>query len=167
MVSEYEPWRMHCWKLREHYKPLQLTFLARLFFGENRRYFDSLGVIVVVQELWHFVISLLLLKILTWNLESLFTIQRAIHPIKGTIQNAFSTELCPFFYLKFLSSILLSSVSSKVSTCMRCSCLKHCSMFWQVYFSWLFVTLSQTSPAFYVFSVQVFWKHCGERRNCS
>ena len=28
-------------------------------------------------------------------------------------------------------------------------------------------TLSQTSPGFYVSVVQVFWKHCGKRRNCS
>ena len=30
---------------------------------------------------------------------------------------------------------------------------------------WL--TLSQTSPCFYVSAVQVFWKHWGKRRNCS
>ena len=29
------------------------------------------------------------------------------------------------------------------------------------------LTLSQTSPGFYVSSVQVFWKHCGKRSNCS
>ena len=29
------------------------------------------------------------------------------------------------------------------------------------------LTLSQTSPGFYVLAVQVFWKHCGKRRNCS
>ena len=28
-------------------------------------------------------------------------------------------------------------------------------------------TLSKTSPDFYVSAVQVFWKHCGNRRNCS
>ena len=28
------------------------------------------------------------------------------------------------------------------------------------------LTLSQTSPGFYVYAVQVFWKHCGKRRNC-
>ena len=31
----------------------------------------------------------------------------------------------------------------------------------------IFLTLSQTSPGFYVSAVQVFWKHCGKRRNCS
>ena len=29
------------------------------------------------------------------------------------------------------------------------------------------LTLSQTSPGFYVSAVQVFWKHCRKRRNCS
>ena len=29
------------------------------------------------------------------------------------------------------------------------------------------LTLSQTSPGFYVSAVQVFWKHCGKSRNCS
>ena len=29
------------------------------------------------------------------------------------------------------------------------------------------LTLSQTSPGFYVSAVKVFWKHCGKRRNCS
>ena len=31
----------------------------------------------------------------------------------------------------------------------------------------LSLTLSQTSPGFYVFALQAFWKHCGKRRNCS
>ena len=29
------------------------------------------------------------------------------------------------------------------------------------------LTVSQTSPGFYVFAVQVFWKHCGKMGNCS
>ena len=29
------------------------------------------------------------------------------------------------------------------------------------------LTLSETSPGFYVSAVKVFWKHCGKRRNCS
>ena len=28
------------------------------------------------------------------------------------------------------------------------------------------LTLSQTSPGFYLSAVQVFWKHCGKMRNC-
>ena len=31
----------------------------------------------------------------------------------------------------------------------------------------LYLTLSQTSPGFYISAVQVFRKHCGKRRNCS
>ena len=34
-------------------------------------------------------------------------------------------------------------------------------------FFWYQLTLSQTSPVFYVSAVQIFWKHCGKRRNCS
>ena len=30
----------------------------------------------------------------------------------------------------------------------------------------ILLTLSQTSPGFYVSAVNVFWKHCGKRRNC-
>ena len=29
------------------------------------------------------------------------------------------------------------------------------------------LTLSQTSPGVYMSAVQVFWKHCGKKRNCS
>ena len=29
------------------------------------------------------------------------------------------------------------------------------------------LTLSQTSPGFYMSALKVFWKHCGKRRNCS
>ena len=29
------------------------------------------------------------------------------------------------------------------------------------------LTLSQTSPGFYVSAAQISWKHCGKRRNCS
>ena len=31
----------------------------------------------------------------------------------------------------------------------------------------ILLTLSQTSPGFYVSVVEVFWKHCGKRRNLS
>ena len=44
--------------------------------------------------------------------------------------------------------------------------LKICKYYsWQIKISML--TLSQTSPDFYVSAVEVFWKHCGKRRNCS
>ena len=36
-----------------------------------------------------------------------------------------------------------------------------------VYQNFLLLTLSQTSPGFYVAAIQVFRKHCGKRRNCS
>ena len=31
----------------------------------------------------------------------------------------------------------------------------------------IILTLSQTSAGFYVFAVEIFWKHCEKRRNCS
>ena len=41
-------------------------------------------------------------------------------------------------------------------------CLKMIDKY--IFCSW---TLSLPSSSFYVSSVQVFWKHCGKRRNCS
>ena len=38
----------------------------------------------------------------------------------------------------------------------------HWASSWEAYL----LTLSQTSPGFYVSAVQVFWKHWGKRRNC-
>ena len=34
-----------------------------------------------------------------------------------------------------------------------------------IFMSLLELTLSQTSPGFYVSEVQAFWKHCGKKRN--
>ena len=53
---------------------------------------------------WHFVISLLLLKIFTSNSEYIFTIERAIHTIKGDKSKCifFFSELCPVFDLDFI-----------------------------------------------------------------
>ena len=65
-------------------------------FGENPRYCYSLGIVVVV-------ISLLLLKICTCNSGYVFTIQRILS--RETIQNAFVSDLCPFFDLNILPSI--------------------------------------------------------------
>ena len=56
----------------------------------------------------HFVISMLLLKVLTWNAEYICTIQRAIHTSKGDNSKCiFFLESCPFYDLHFLSSIKL------------------------------------------------------------
>ena len=56
---------------------------------------------------WHFVISLLLLKMFTWKSEYVFTIQRAIGTVKGDNSKCFFFfwEFGPFFDLDFLSSI--------------------------------------------------------------
>ena len=52
--------------------------------------------------------------------------------------------------LNFVSGNGLNLVNPKVCNCQG-----------------LTLTLSQTSPGFYVYAVQVFWKHSGKRRNCS
>ena len=38
---------------------------------------------------------------------------------------------------------------------------------WTISEHWNILTHSQTSPGFYVSTVQVFWEHCEKRRNCS
>ena len=98
-------------------------------FRENPRYYYSFCVVIIVivvfmQKLWHFVISLLLLKIFTWNLEYVFTIQRAIHAIKGD-----NSRCSFFFFLKNYAPFstktfypLSSTPQPSVGTCMWCSC---------------------------------------------
>ena len=76
--------------------------LARLFSKKTSRYCQSpivVCVVVVVQNLWHLLISLSLLKIhvVTWNADCLFTMQRRTHtsrannPIFGHSYAPFST----------------------------------------------------------------------------
>ena len=83
----------------EHfYQIISLCICTWAVVGENLRYCSCLGVVVfvvVVQKLWHFVISLLTLKIFTWTPEYVFTIQRAIHTIKG------DNSKCIFFFFFF------------------------------------------------------------------
>ena len=80
------------------------TIFSSAVFVENTRYWSTLGVIAWCKKL-HFVISLLLLKIFTGNSKYVFTIQRAIHTIKGDNFFFFFFKSCPFFDLDFLSSI--------------------------------------------------------------
>ena len=58
------------------------------FFSELCPFFD-------LQKLWHFALSLLLLKVFTWNSDYVFTIQRAIYTIKGDMSK------CIFFFFFF------------------------------------------------------------------
>ena len=74
----------------KEWKVYLLNIFSLAALRENQRYCYSLGCVVVIciavvvmQKLEHFVISLLLLKIFTWNSEYVFTIQSAIHTIKG------------------------------------------------------------------------------------
>ena len=65
-------------KLKENVNTLEFTFLARLFSKKTTRYCHSSGVVcfVVVQKFGHFVISLSLLKIFTWNSDYMFIMKR-------------------------------------------------------------------------------------------
>ena len=98
------------------------TFISLAVFGENPRYCYSLGIfgggIVVMRKLWHFVISLLLLKIFTYNLEYVFTIQRAIHTIKG------DNSKCIFFFriMPLTFYPLSSTPQPSAGTHIQCSC---------------------------------------------
>ena len=69
------------------------------------RYCHSSGVVwvVVVQKLGHFVISLSLLKIFTWNSDWLFIMERGTHTNRGgNPQNIFGTVM-PLFRLRICS----------------------------------------------------------------
>ena len=54
-------------------------------------------------------------------------------------------------------------------------CISNSWNFWQIPLYYIIrqiiifvlLTLSQASPGFYMPVIQVFWKHCGKRRNCS
>ena len=59
----------------------------------------SFVVVVVVQKLWHFVISLLLLNYL--KLEYVFTFQRAIHTIKEDSSKCIFFRIMPLFLLEY------------------------------------------------------------------
>ena len=70
-----------------------------------------------MQKLWHFLISLLLLNIFTWNSEELITIKRGTHTSRGGNPSFFDTVM-PLFRLRifmqklwhFLTSLLLLNI---------------------------------------------------------
>ena len=79
------------------------------FFSELCPFFNS-------EKRFHFVISLLLLKIFTWNLEYVFTIQKVIYTMKGDNSKCiFFSELCPFFFF-FTFYPLLSTQQPSIGT---------------------------------------------------
>ena len=102
--------------LFETHSICRLHCISSAVLGENLRYCFILGigaVVIGVQKLCHFVISLLLLKIFTLNLEYMFTIQRAIHPIKG------DNSKCFFFFQNYAFSQLrlLSFIKQPTAKC--------------------------------------------------
>ena len=82
---------------------LHFTFLARLFSKKTLRYCHSPGAVVgggVMRKLWHFLISLLLLKIFTWNSES----KGEPIPVGEVILHFFSQSYAPFSTYNFLNA---------------------------------------------------------------
>ena len=109
----------------------------------------------------------------------------ALNAFRGTIQNTrlfsiFSSFIfCSIIYLFEKWKGPYSCLSSKDSLNYSLSSLKrwfHLWLFYSVqnaYCSFTYIqiylnlTLSQTSPGFYLSAVQVFWNQCGKRRKCS
>ena len=96
------------------------SFLAQLFLKKTTRYCHSSGVvcvvIVVVQKLGHFVISLSLLKMFTWNSDKLFITKRGTHTNRGgKSQNIFGTVM-PFSWLRNCSWALAPAGGALVYT---------------------------------------------------
>ena len=84
----------------ERYRAIMaLLFIIYIFswavFRENPRHCYSL-VVIVVQKLQHFVLSLLLQRTLTQNSEYVITIQKAVHTIKGDNSKYFFQNYAPF-----------------------------------------------------------------------
>ena len=73
------------------------------------------------KKLRHFVISLLLLNIYTWNSEYMFSIKRATYAIKGDNSKCIFVRIMPFLDLDFILSLSYTQQTS-VGTCMRCFC---------------------------------------------
>ena len=70
-----------------------------------------------------------------------------------------------FFFFKLICSYTSLQISFKTMRYHTGKSSFDIDLMWIHFFNSL--TLSQTSPGFYVFVVQVCWKHCGKRRNCS
>ena len=65
--------------------------------------------------------------------------------------------------LRKFSTLSQTTISRHFKTARVCYCGRQLRQAWQL----PDLTLSQTSPGFYVSAVQVFWKHCEKTRNCS
>ena len=103
---------------------LHTSIFSSAVFGENLRYCYSLGIVgggsrSVMQKCWQYLISLLLLKIFTWNSEYVFTFQRAVHTIKGdNLKCIFFFRIMPLFRLKhfwhFAISLNISNITEDI-----------------------------------------------------
>ena len=159
--------------------------------GDNSRcifFFPELYPFFDLQKTVIFVISLLLLKIFTWNSGNVSTIQRAIHTIKGDNSKCiFFFRIMPLFWLRLFilyqaphsralapACCALDSITAKLKINYSCNVSE---------LEMLKVFLPQTTN-FTLFQVkrvcrrqfQIRWqwkkvlqmgrKHCRKRRNC-
>ena len=124
-----------------------------------------------------------------WSVE--FIIISVICMVASTPIHAFLEYLLPAFHILFSKAFFLQVVLHRI-VCNIIQSSPHSPDFWQPvrkrlsenivgkgenagnqHFRFVpkcflsFLTLSQTSPGFYVSAVQAFWKQCGKRRNCS
>ena len=84
------------------------------------------------------------------------------------INNQHNVEIHYQFIHLFIKRSIITARCNNLSPAGAFSCDQcHFSLFEQVYKTTFSLTLSNTSPGLYLSTVQVFWKHCGKRRNCS
>ena len=78
-------------------------------------------------------------------------------------------EVCGLgFHRQYSSSkILVQAISNRKCKCNYANEETYGKYSEAFYLQSLVLTLSHTSPGFYMSAVQVFWKQCGERKNCS
>ena len=102
------------------FSTISITIFTLAVFREYPRYCYSLGVVVVVivQKILHFIISLITNDIYL-KLWICVNYSRAIHIIKGDNSKCISLpNYAPFS----MSYHLSSTIQPNVGTCMRCSC---------------------------------------------
>ena len=77
---------------------------------------------------------------------------------KGEIAHNEQFLLSPFCFLNFWRTLYHFH--------QILNCILQTLSFWKSFKFCCLLTLSQTNHFFYIFSVQIFRKHCGKRRNC-
>ena len=118
---------------------------------------------IQIIEIHNFIITLKLYHLLLYNPGQLITRSVVIPPRTNMIEQMSHIHVMPVELLEFLSVLLVHQTYQLEQEKGHHLKIKNKS---EVGFLQL-LTLSQTSPGFYVSAVQVFSKHCEKRRNCS